>query len=450
MSLVPHAVTTLRHDLLEELEWRGLLHQKTEGCAEALARGPVSGYCGFDPTAESLHVGNLVSIMGLVRLARAGHRAIALVGGGTAMIGDPSGKSEERPIRHADEIAANARLIEAQIRRVMKAALGDEEAKRFAVRDNFEWLGNARLIDFLRDVGKHFTVNWMMQKDSVKSRMDAGISFTEFSYMLLQAYDFLRLHEAEGVTLQIGGSDQWGNITAGTELVRRAHADANATADGSPVPRAEAHGITFPLLTDAAGRKFGKTEAGAVWLDAARTSPYQFYQFWINSDDADAGRLLRTFTLLGRQEIEEIEAAHVAEPHLRGAQRRLAFEVTSLIHGSEAAELAEIVSRTVFDRKADVGALSEPVFAMLAAEMPCVHLRPVPGEGLDVVSVLEEAFSLSRTAARKLIQQGAVSVNGAKLPPDATSVAKSEAVYGKWLLVRKGGRDVAVGRVGGD
>lgn len=430
--------------LLEELEWRGLLHQQTEGCGDALAKGLVRGYCGFDPTAESLHVGNLVSILGLVRLARAGHQAVALVGGGTAMIGDPSGKSEERPIRSADEIRANAALIEAQIRRVVQNALGAgygegtgarEAGARVIFRNNADWLTPLKLIDFLRDTGKHFTVNWMMQKDSVKSRLDGGISFTEFSYMLLQAHDFLQMFQHDGVTLQLGGSDQWGNITAGTELIRRA-------------ARGEAHGLTFPLLTDASGKKFGKTEGGAVWLDAARTSPYQFYQFWVNADDSEVGRLLRTFTMLDREAIEGIESAHAAAPHLRGAQKRLALEVTAMIHGAEAAALARSVSDTVFDKKADANALNDEVFATLAAEMPSVRL-PASGEALDVIAVLEEAFTLSKTAARKLVQQGAVSVNGAKLAPDATSVPRADAVRGRWLLVRKGGRDIAIAEIAG-
>jgi len=420
-----------RLSLHDELAWRGLLHQQTEGCAEALARGPVVGYCGFDPTAESLHVGNLVSLMGLVRLAQAGHTALALVGGGTAMIGDPSGKSEERPMRSTKEIKANAALIEAQIHRVAANALGVTDAKaRFVVRDNAEWLAKEKLIPFLRDVGKHFTVNWMMQKDSVKSRMDSGISFTEFSYMLLQAYDFQRLHEKDGVSLQIGGSDQWGNITAGTELIRR-------TSSG----KSDAHGLTFPLLTDASGKKFGKTETGAVWLDAERTSPYQFYQYWINADDADIGRLLRTFTLLGQAEIERIETAHLAAPHERHAQKVLAAAVTALVHGADAAEVAETVSRTVFDKKTDANSLSDAVFEVLAAEMPSVR---VAGATVDVVEVLASAFDLSKTAARKLVQQGAVSVNGAKLAADTVSVPANEAVRGRWMLVRKGGREVAV------
>jgi tyrosyl-tRNA synthetase len=430
MTTVP---ATGSRQLIAELEWRGLLFQQTEGCVAALAKGPVKGYCGFDPTAESLHVGNLVSIMGLVRLAHAGHAAVALVGGGTAMIGDPSGKSEERPIRSADEIRANAGLIEQQIRRVMTNALGDEAAgKRVIFLDNAAWLSPLKLIEFLRDTGKHFTINVMMQKDSVKSRLETGISFTEFSYMLLQAYDFLRMYEDDGVTLQIGGSDQWGNITAGTELIRRA-------------ARGEAHGLTFPLLTNSSGKKFGKTEAGAVWLDAARTSPYQFYQFWVNSEDADVGKLLRTFTMMDRAAIEALEMEQAAAPGDRPAQKRLAMEVTTLIHGIGAATLAESVSRTVFDKKADPRGLGDEVFTVLAAEMPSV--RVAASDALDVVSVLEQAFTLSKSASRKLIQQGAVTVNGVKLAPEATSVPRTDAVRGRWLLVRKGARDIAVAEI---
>jgi tyrosyl-tRNA synthetase len=420
--------------LLDELAWRGLLFQQTDGCAEALAAGAVRGYCGFDPTADSLHVGNLLPLLGLVRLVRAGHEAVALVGGGTALIGDPSGKSEERPIRPAEEVAANAEAIGRQIRSVMANALGEGALPRVHVRDNRDWLGALGLIPFLRDTGKHFSINWMMQKDSVQSRLETGISYTEFSYMLLQAYDFLRLFEADGVTLQIGGSDQWGNITAGTELVRRA-------------ARGAVHGLTFPLLTDAQGRKFGKTEAGAVWLDAARTSPYRFYQFWINTEDADVGRLLRSFTLLDRTTIEVLEAEHAAAPHERRAQRRLAAEVTTIVHGAAATAVAERVSATVFDKKADAHALDDAVFTTLAAEMPSVRMTPTEGR-IDLITLLEWAFALSRSAARKLVQQGGVAVNGAKCAPDATDVAVSDAVRGRWLLVRKGAREIAVAEVG--
>ena len=277
---------------LDELSWRGLLTQHTEGAAEALAAGQVSGYCGFDPTADSLHVGSLVPIMGLVHLQRAGHRPVALVGGGTGLIGDPSGRTTERPLADMSIVEANAHKIHGQLERFLDFS-GPSAA---SMRNNADWLVPLGAVPFLRDVGKHFSINYMLAKDSVKSRLDEGISFTEFAYMLLQAYDFLELNRRYGVTLQVGGSDQWGNITAGSELVRRT--------TGTSV-----HGVTFPLVTRADGTKFGKSEAGNVWLDPARTSPYRFYQFWINADDRDASRFLRYFTLMSREEIESLDNA---------------------------------------------------------------------------------------------------------------------------------------------
>src|SRR6185437_7953093 len=267
-----------KETLLEELTWRGLLYQQTEGLGVHFARNAVTAYCGFDPTAPSLHIGNLVPTMLLVHVARAGHKAIALVGGGTAMIGDPSGKSEERPLANAETIGANAVKIHAQLSRVFAAA----QTRGVTLANNADWLLKVGAVDFMREVGKHFSVNYMLAKDSVQSRIETGISYTEFSYLLLQAYDYLQLFKQHGCTLQVGGSDQWGNITAGMELVRR-------SAGG------EAHVLTAPLITTASGKKFGKTEAGAVWLDPSMTSPYQFYQFWINTEDADVGRYLRMF-----------------------------------------------------------------------------------------------------------------------------------------------------------
>jgi tyrosyl-tRNA synthetase len=413
-------------DFLSELKWRGLLYQQTEGAEAHLSAGPVAGYCGFDPTADSLHVGNLVVIMGLVHLQRAGHRPVALVGGGTGMIGDPSGKTTERQLLTVEEIDANTASIRAQLERFLDFS-GDCAARMV---DNGEWLRELRAIEFMRDVGKHFTVNVMMQKDSVKSRLDVGISYTEFSYMLLQAYDFLELNRRYGVTLQVGGSDQWGNITAGTELIRR-------------TLQKEAHGVTLPLVTTAVGLKFGKSEAGAVWLDASRTSPYQFYQFWVNADDGDAVKYLRMFTLLGRDEIDVLTAALAAAPHERAAQRRLAADVTARVHGATAAGLAEQVSRVIFDKRVNARELSVEVFETLAAELPHVLTRRTDS-GVNIVEALEQAFALSRTAARKLIQQGAVHVNGHKLAAEAQTVDVMDAVHGRWFLLRKGGRDVAV------
>jgi len=312
------------HALLDELRWRGLLYQHTEEVADALNSGPIGGYIGFDPTAPSLHVGNLLVIMLLVQLQRHGHRPVALVGGGTGLIGDPSGKASERPLAEPEVIAANA----AQIRKQLERFLDFSGPNAARVIDNAEWLVDLRAVDFMRDIGKHFTVNYMLQKDSVKGRMDGGISYTEFSYMLLQSYDFLELRRRHDVRLQMGGSDQWGNITAGIELIRRAFG-------------ADAHAITAPLITTSSGTKFGKTEAGAVWLDATLTTPYKFYQFWINIDDRDAAKYLRYFTVLDRPRIEEFDREIAEHPEKRGIQRTLAHEVTVLVHGDKAASAAE-------------------------------------------------------------------------------------------------------------
>src|SRR3954462_13972929 len=320
-----------KNSLLDELSWRGMVYQHTDGLADALATGSVDAYAGFDPTASSLHVGHLVPVMGLAHLQRAGHRPIALVGGGTGMIGDPSGKSAERQLLSAEEIDANSRAIEKQLERFLDFS-GAQAAR---MRDNAEWLRPLKAVDFMRDVGKHFTINYMLAKDSVQSRIEGGISFTEFSYMLLQAYDFLELNRRDGVTLQIGGSDQWGNITAGLELIRR-------------VQGATAHALTMPLVTTASGTKFGKTESGAVWLDAARTSPYKFYQYWINAEDQDVGRFVRTFTLLSRDEVEALDRATSEHPEKREAQRALARDVTARVHGATAVRAAEEVSGLLF------------------------------------------------------------------------------------------------------
>lgn len=418
---------------LDELAWRGLLFQQTDGAATHLARGPVRGYCGFDPTADSLHAGNLVAIMGLVHLQRAGHRPVALVGGGTGMIGDPSGRTSERQLRTPEEIDASVAAIRAQLARVLDF---DGPGGALLV-DNGDWLRELRLLDFLRDTGKHFTVNYMLQKDSVTSRMESetGISFTEFSYMLLQAHDFAELHRRHGVTLQLGGSDQWGNITAGTTLVRKLHG-------------AEAHGVTLPLLTDSAGQKFGKsTGGGAVWLDAARTTPYAFYQFFLQSDDRDVGRWLRTFTLLDRDAIEQLDATVAADAARREAQRVLAAEVTTLIHGPEATRTAEALSTLLF-RKGDPAALDAPAFAALAREVPYAEVPPPADGGLDVLQLFVDArLAESKGAARRLLQQGGLSINGARLDASDTHVGTERLLAGGHLLLRKGARDWGLVRV---
>lgn len=410
--------------LLDALRARGLLYQHTEGLAAHLAGGVVTAYCGFDPTAASLHVGNLVPAMGLLRIARAGHKVIALAGGGTALIGDPGGKSAERPLLDADTVAGNATSIAAQLSRVLG---GDVR-----VINNADWLRPLGAIEFMRDVGKHFPINQMLAKDSVASRLETGISYTEFSYMLLQAYDFLQLHKRHGVTLQIGGSDQWGNITAGVELIRRSVS-------------AEAHALTYPLLLSSSGKKLGKTESGAVWLDAKLTSPFAFYQYWLNTDDADVVKLLRIFTLLSDEEIAALEGAHVARPQDRVAQRALAEDVTTRIHSAADAERARAASAIVFDKKADPRAISDDVFETLASDVP--HAKRASDQ-LVVAEILETAFGVSRSRGRTLVQQGGVSVNGEKLSADVATLNAADAIRGRWFLVRKGAREVAIVEVG--
>ncbi len=421
---------------LPELAWRELLFQHTEGLPAAFAAGQVTGYCGFDPTASSLHVGNLVPVMGLVHLQRAGHRPIALVGGGTGMIGDPSGRSSERTLQTLETIAENARAIQAQLAKFL-----DFEGPQAAqLLNNADWLAPLSLLDFLRDTGKHFSINYMLAKDSVKSRLESGLSFTEFSYMLLQAHDFLALYQREGVTLQIGGSDQWGNITAGLELIRR-------TVGG------DAHALTFPLITNADGSKFGKsTGGGSVWLDPARTSPYKFYQFWIGADDRDVSRYLRFFTLLDRATIEALDEAVRTAPEQRAAQRALAADVTTRVHGAEAARVAQEVSALLFE-KADPHALSEGALAALRLEIPFATYAaaadgPALSDGIDVYECLTAlGVAASRGAAKRLLEQGGVSINGTKLSAADRLIGADRLLRGRHLLVKKGAREFGLVQV---
>ena len=417
--------------LVEELAWRGLLNQHTEGLPSWLARGTLTAYCGFDPTAPSLHVGNLVPVMGLVHLQRAGHRPIALVGGGTGMIGDPSGKTLERQLNSREVVEANARAIGGQLERFLDFS----GAHGAIMRDNAEWLLQLNAVEFMRDIGKHFTVNYMLAKDSVKSRMEAGISYTEFSYMLLQAYDYLELHRHEGATLQIGGSDQWGNITAGVELIRR-------------VEGHEAHALTLPLVTTAAGTKFGKTESGAIWLDPERTSPYRMYQFWINTDDRDVGKYLRYFTLLPREEIEALERETVEHPERRAAQQALATDLTSRVHGREAVLAAGQVSALLFG-KGEASALSPAALQTLAAEVPFAEV-PAPADGtVDTLELFVAAkLAPSKGAARRLLEQGGLSVNGRRLGAADRSIDTSSQLPGRHLLLKRGAREYCLVRLG--
>jgi tyrosyl-tRNA synthetase len=387
-------------DFIAELASRGLFQQSTApDVADVLLRGPAVGYCGFDPTAASLHVGSLLPVLGLVRLQRAGHRPIALVGGGTGMIGDPSGKSAERTMLGDDALAANLAGLRAQLGRFL-----DFEGPRGATLvDNGEWLRKVGLIDFLRDVGKHFSVNQMVNRDSVRLRLEGreqGISYTEFSYALLQAYDYLVLHDRFGCTLQIGGSDQWGNIVDGTDLVRRLRG-------------ATVYGVTMPLVTRADGKKFGKSEQGNVWLDAALTRPFEFHQFWLNVDDADAVRYLRFFTFLGTEEIAELEAAHAAAPEKRVAHRRLADEVTAFVHGVEAVRRSNRAAAVLFEGGAldgmDAAELAD-AFAGAPRHRMAKAALGTP-EAQLVATLVAAGLFTSKGQARQAVETGSISVN---------------------------------------
>ena len=427
--------------LLPDLRWRGLVHATTDGLEARLASGrPLRAYNGFDPTFRSLHVGHLIPIFGLVRLQRFGDQPVAVVGGGTGMIGDPSGRSAERPLLDRSAISANLNSIRDQLAHYLDFAPGPTQA---LVVNNLDWLGDARLLDFLRDIGKHFTVPYMLAKDSVQVRIEKGLSFTEFSYMLLQAADFLNLHRSYGVELQCGGADQWGNITAGLELIRRTAGARHPDAD---VPSEPAHGLAYPLLLNASGAKFGKSESGeSIWLDAGLTSPYRFYQYWLDAEDRDVGTYLRWFTLFDRVRIEELEAGLVAHPESREAQRALARDLTERTHGRGAAERVRRVSELVFG--GDPAAADAQTLADLAAEIPAAPwpegdpadpARP----GLDLIEVLVLAgTAASRGEARRLVEQGGVHVNGRPARDPEERFTADDLLAGRFLLVRRGKRD---------
>jgi tyrosyl-tRNA synthetase len=405
--------------LLDELAWRGLLQDHTPALAARLARGRVTGYAGFDPTAPSLQVGNLVPVMLLAHLQRAGGKPIVVLGGGTGLIGDPSGRSTERPLLDAAQVAANVETQRAQLGRFLHFGTGVTDA---TLVDNADWLGGLALVHFLRDVGKHFTISYMLQKDSVKTRLDAGISYTEFSYMLLQAYDFRELHRRHRCELQLGGSDQWGNITAGIELIRRA--------DG-----AEAHGLVAPMVTTATGAKFGKSEGNAVWLDARLTSPYQFYQYWINVDDRDADRYLRMFTFRERDDLAALLADHAHDPAARLPHRALAADLTALVHGDAAATGAVEASRIVFGDLEPDRAHAD-TWRLLASELPTAAL---PREITPTTPVLDlvagSTLVKSRGDARRQLSQGGIAVNGHRVTESASTGAP---LAGGYYLVQRG------------
>ena len=422
-------------NLFEELRWRGMIHSMAEGVEEVLAREKVTAYIGFDPTADSLHIGSLLPIMVLVHLQRHGHTPIALAGGGTGMIGDPSFKAKERQLLSEEQLARNLEGIKAQLAHFL-AFEGVPNPARLV--NNADWLCKLNLIEFLRDTGKYFTVNYMTAKDSVKTRLDSeeGLSFTEFSYMLLQAYDFLRLYQDYGCTFQMGGSDQWGNITAGTELIRRA-------IDG------KAYALTVPLITTSTGVKFGKTEAGTVWLDARRTSPFRFYQYWLNTSDEDVVPYLKYFTLLDRDEIAALERAVAAEPHLRAAQRRLAEEVTRAVHGEAGLQNAQQATEVLFGER-DLAGLSADDLLDIFAEVPssAVPASDLQGEGLSLVDLIADCkLERSKKQARTLIEGGGLYLNAARVDDVEQRVTLDDAIEGRVIVLRKGKKRYHLARV---
>ncbi|HSB20134.1 MAG TPA: tyrosine--tRNA ligase [Anaeromyxobacteraceae bacterium] len=413
--------------LIEELKARDFIHDVTPGLAERLAQGPIVGYVGFDPTADSLHVGNLVPVMALAWLQRCGGTPIIVVGGGTGMVGDPSGKRSERPVLTLEQIDHNVSRQRAQLERFVRFD-GPSAAR---VRNNADWLRPLGLMEFLRDAGKHFTVNYMLQKESVKARMETGISFTEFSYMLVQAYDFWHLWRTERCELQMGGSDQWGNITAGTELIARREGAA-------------AHGLVLPLLTTASGAKFGKSEEGAVYLDPARTSPYRFYQFWLNSDDRDVERWLRFFTFFPLDEIAALVAEHARDPGKRVAQRRLAEEMTARIHGPEVTRGVVEASRILFGGT-DLRGAGPEALAVLAGEIPTIRLPRAELEGLTAADALvRSGLATSKGDARRGIQGKGFSLDGETIAAADRKLGAADLLAGRYVLLQKGRRNYAL------
>ena len=419
--------------ILDELEWRGLYADCTDRAAltKRLAEGPTTLYCGFDPTADSLHVGNLVPLFALRRFQQHGHHPIALAGGATGMVGDPSGKSDERNLLTADQITHNIAGVKTQLAKFLDFSAAKNPAR---LVNNADWTAPLTFLDFLRDVGKHVTVNSMIAKDSVRSRMEdrsSGISFTEFSYMLLQGYDFYHLRRAFNCELQVGATDQWGNITVGTELTRK---KLGATV----------WGLVFPLLTKSDGSKYGKTATGTVWLDPKKTSPYRFYQFFVNADDADVIKLLRTLTFLAREEVAALETELTANPGARAAQKALAREMTTLVHGADALHSALKASEILFGGSLD--GISEAIFNDVVGEVPTKALEKtkLDGAGSPIADlVVQSGLAPSKGAARKDLDAGGIYLNNIRVD-HARTVTKNDLLFGKYLLLRKGKRIYAV------
>lgn len=422
---------------VEELRWRGLVHDMMPGTEQLLEKEMVTAYVGIDPTADSLHVGHLVSIMLLKHLQMAGHKPLALVGGATGMIGDPSGKSAERNLLSEESLQHNVDCLKNQLARFLDYDCGKNSAE---LLNNYDWFKEFGFLQFMRDVGKHITVNYMIAKDSVQKRLETGISFTEFSYQLLQGYDFYWLYVNKGCKLQLGGSDQWGNIVTGTELIRR-------KANG------EGYALTCPLMTKSDGGKFGKTESGTVWLDAAKTSPYKFYQFWLNASDGDAAKWIKIFTLKNKEEIERLEAEHAATPHLRILQKALAEEVTERVHSKEDLENAIGASEILFGKGTTetLQNLDEDTFLSVFEGVPQIDITHQEfSEATTVVDLLSvvtknEIFA-SKGEARKMVEGGGVSVNKEKVA-EVTAKPSYALLQGKYLLVQKGKKNYFIVKV---
>ncbi len=425
-------------NFVEELKWRGMLHDAMPGTEEHLLSGMQSAYMGIDPTADSLHIGHLVGVMMLSHFQMAGHKPFALIGGATGMIGDPSGKSEERNLLDEATLRHNQEALKEQLSRFLDFS-SDAENSAILV-NNYDWMKDFSFLDFIRDVGKHITVNYMMAKDSVKKRLSAeakeGMSFTEFTYQLVQGYDFLHLYKEHNCTLQMGGSDQWGNITTGTELIRR-------------IGGGKGYALTCPLITKADGSKFGKTESGNVWLDAERTSPYKFYQHWLNTSDADAEKYIKIFTFLSKEEIDALVIEHAEAPHQRTLQKRLAEEITTAVHSKEDLENAIAASAILFGKSTseDLKKLDEKTFLDVFDGVPQAEISKseLDGEGLDMIAALaaQTGFLASNGEARRELKQNSISVNKEKVKED-NKITSSDLINDRFILLQKGRRNYFV------